>query len=98
VEWEDLSAAADGASVLLASDDRLAVVDVARRELLGSIPTEGRARLSRWDDEGSVLAWSFSRTGGPEGAVIPRGVTLARAVSSAISNLVVEKGRIAIRR
>ncbi|APR76620.1 Serine/threonine kinase [Minicystis rosea] len=98
VEWEDISAAPDGASILLAADDRLAVLDVARRELLGSIPMEGRGRLARWDDEGSVLAWSFARTGGAEGAIIPRGVTLAHAVSSAISNLTVEKGRIAIHR
>jgi len=45
-----------------------------------------------------VLAWSFARTGGVDGVVIPRGVAMARAVSTAMSNLVVEKGRIAIRR
>ena len=98
VEWEDLSAAHDGASILLASDDRVAVLDVARRELVGTFPHEGRGRFARWDDEGSVLLWSHSRTGGAEGSVIPRGVALAHGVSAAISNLVVEKGRIAIKR
>ena len=98
VTWEDVSVAPDGASILLASDDRVAVLDVARREILGSAPIEGRGRLSRWDDEGSVLAWSFGRNGGAEGTAIPRGVSLAKAVSSAISNLVVDRGRVSIKR
>jgi serine/threonine protein kinase len=97
-EWEDLSPAPDGGSVLLAADDRVAVLDVARREILGSIPVQGRGRFARWDDEGSVLAWSPSRVAGAEGTVIPRGVALARAVSGAISNLVVDKGRITLKR
>lgn len=97
-EWEDLSVAPDGDSMLLASESRIAVLDLARREILGSIPVEGRGRLARWDDDGSVLAWSFGREGGPDGVVIPRGLALARAVSMAVSNLTVEKGRLAVRK
>jgi serine/threonine protein kinase len=97
-EWEDLSVAPDGDSMLLASEGRIAVLDLLRHEVLGSIAVEGRGRLSRWDDDGSVLAWSFGRAGGADGVVIPRGVALARAVSTAVSNLTVEKGRLTIRR
>jgi hypothetical protein len=96
--WEDLSAAPEGATILLLSQTRVAVLDVARREIVGSMPLAGRDRLSRWDDEGSVLAWSFTRRGPSDGVVIPRGVSLARAVSASISNLAVEKSRIVIRR
>jgi serine/threonine protein kinase len=96
--WEDLSAAPDGESMLLASADRIAVLDVARREIVGSIPADGKGRLSRWDDDGSVLAWSFARTGGAAGTVIPRGVALAKRVAESVSNLDVEKGRLSLRR
>jgi hypothetical protein len=61
--WEDLSMSPDGASMLLASADRIAVLDLARREIVGTMPSEGRSRLSRWDDEGSVIAWCFDRVG-----------------------------------
>ncbi len=95
--WEDLSVAPEGASMLLVSADRVAALDLARRELLGSIPIEGRDRFARWDDDGSVLLWSHTRHGGAEGAVIPRGIPLARAVASAVSNLTVDrKGRLAL--
>jgi hypothetical protein len=94
----DLSASPDGASLLLASADRIAAVDVARREVTGSYPAPGRDRLARWDDEGSMLLWSFNKKGGPSGVVLPRGVSLARRVAEAVSNLEVERGRVAIRR
>jgi hypothetical protein len=97
VPWDDLSTAPDGASVLLLSAERLAVVDVARRELVGSIPLEGRSRFSPWDAEGSVLAWSFDRVGGAEGDVVPRGLALAEAVADAVSNLRVRDGKLALR-
>jgi hypothetical protein len=96
--WEDLSASPDGESMLLSSADRIAVLDVARREIVGSMPAEGKGRLSRWDDEGSVLAWSFARTGGAVGMVIPRGVALAKRAAESVSNLDVEKGRLVLRR
>jgi hypothetical protein len=76
----------------------VAVLDVARRELLGSIAAPGKDRLAHWDDEGSVLLWSFDRKGGPDGLVIPRGPSLARLVAEAVSNLDVEKGRVVIQR
>jgi hypothetical protein len=76
----------------------VAALDIARRELLGSIPVPGKDRFARWDDEGSVLLWSEGKKGGPEGMVIPRGVPLARRVAEAVSNLEVVKGRVSIKR
>jgi serine/threonine protein kinase len=96
--WEDLSVSPDGASMILASADRLAVLDVARREIVGTLPSEGRSRLSRWDDDGSLIAWCFDRVGGPEGQIIPRGVPLAKKVASAVSNLGVDKGKLGLRK
>jgi serine/threonine protein kinase len=96
--WEDLSMAPDGASMLLASADRLASLDLARHEIVGWMNVEGKTRLSRWDDEGSVLAWSFDRVGGAEGQVIPRGIGLAKLVAASISNLGAEKGKLVIHR
>ena len=98
VEWSDLSVSPDGTSLLLAAPDRLAALDLLRRELLGSIPVPGKERLSRWDDEGSVLLWSFDRKGRPEGVVVPRGVSLAQRVAAAVSNLDVERGRVTIKK
>jgi hypothetical protein len=96
--WEDISVAPDAQSMLLASADRIAAADLPRRQLLGSIEVDGKGRLSRWDDEGSVIAWSFDRRGPVEGLVVPRGVPLAKAVAEAVSNLDVEKGRLGPRR
>ena len=96
--WEDLSVAPDGASMLLSSADRLAVLDLTRREIVGTMPAEGRSRLSRWDDDGSVIAWCFDRIGGPEGQILPRGVPLATTVAGAVSNLVVDKGKLGLRK
>ena len=95
--WEDMAAAPDGRTLLLSSVDRLAVLDLDRRELVGMISSEGHERLAPWDDEGSVLAWSFGLTGEPEGLVIPRGLHLARAVAAAVSNLKVKKKRLVVR-
>jgi hypothetical protein len=97
VEWSDLSFSPNGLTLLATAADRVAAIDVARRELLGSLPTSGKERMTRWDDEGSVLLWSFDRKGGAEGSVIPRGSPLAKRVSEAVSNLDVEKGRIVLR-
>ncbi|MEO7330666.1 MAG: hypothetical protein ABI193_18975, partial [Minicystis sp.] len=96
--WEDLSVSPDGASMVLASADRLAVLDIARREIVGTLPSEGRSRLSRWDEDGSLIAWCFDRVGGPEGQIIPRGVPLAKKVASAVSNLAVDKGRLGLKK
>jgi hypothetical protein len=62
------------------------------------MPAERRARFATWDREGSVLAYTFSRTGGPEGMVVPRGVGLALKVAELTSNLGVVDRRLAIRR
>ncbi len=96
--WEDLSVSPDRSSMLLVSSDRIAALDLIRRELIGAIAIEGRTRLSRWDDEGSVLAWSYDRMGQVEGIVIPRGVSLARAVSEVVSNLDVDRGKLVPKR
>ncbi len=95
--WDDLALAPDGASVLLASAERAVVLDLARKELMGSIPLVGRSRFASWDDEGSVLAWSFDRVGGAEGEVVPRGRTLVRQVAEAVSNLRVKDGKLGLR-
>jgi len=95
--WEDVSVSPEGTSMLLVAADRIAAVDLIRRELLGSIKVEGKTRFARWDDEGSLLAWSFDRCGSPEGLIIPRGKTLAKEVARAMSNLDVEDGRLVIR-
>jgi hypothetical protein len=97
VEWSDLSFSPNGVTLLAAAADRVAAIDVTRHELLGSITTSGKERMTRWDDEGSVLLWSFDRRGGADGLVIPRGPSLAKRVSEAVSNLDVEKGRIVLR-
>ena len=94
--WEDLSIAPDGASMLLASADRVAALDLTRHEIVGWMSVDGKTRLSRWDEDGSVIAWSADRVGGAEGQVIPRGLGLARLVATSISNLGVERGKLLI--
>ncbi|MGK4003461.1 serine/threonine-protein kinase [Sorangium sp. So ce1036] len=96
-EWEDLAASPDGATMLLSSTDRLAVLDLSRREIVGTMPSEGRERLAAWDAEGSVLSWSFGRVGGPSGLVVPRGPSLARQVGEAVSNLRAQDKRLVAR-
>jgi hypothetical protein len=95
--WDDLLVAPDGASALLASAERAVVLDLGRRELMGSLPLAGRSRFARWDDEGSVLAWSFDRVGPPEGDVLPLGRGLARSIAAAVSNLAVDGGKLGAR-
>jgi hypothetical protein len=82
--WEDISIAPDGATMLLASVDRVSVLDVRLRELVGSMPV--------------VLVWSYGRAGGAAGLVLPRGLPLARRVAEAVSNLQVADRRLALRR
>ncbi|WP_437730460.1 nSTAND1 domain-containing NTPase [Sorangium sp. So ce1335] len=96
-EWEDIAAAPDGRTLLLSSADRLAVLDLDRREIVGAMPSEGRERLAPWDAEGSVLSWAFGRVGGPSGLVVPRGLPLARRVGEAVSNLRAEGKRLVAR-
>jgi hypothetical protein len=98
MEWTDLAVAPDGASMLLVATDRVAALDIMRRELLGSVPVPGIDRMARWDDEGSMLLWGFERKGAAEGVVVPRGVGLAKRVAEAVANLEVERGRVALRR
>ncbi|WP_437964236.1 protein kinase [Sorangium sp. So ce260] len=96
-EWEDIAAAPDGKTMLLSSADRIAVLDLERREIVGAMPSDGRERLAPWDAEGSVLSWSFGRVGGPAGVVVPRGLPLARRVGEAVSNLRAEGKRLVAR-
>jgi hypothetical protein len=96
--WEDLSTAPDGSTMLLAADDKLAVLDLAAKEIVGTAPVETGGRLTPWDREGSVFAWSFSRVGGADGVVVPRARGLAASVGRRVSNLVVVDGRVVLRR
>ncbi|AUX44923.1 protein kinase [Sorangium cellulosum] len=96
-EWEDIAAAPDGRTMLLASADRIAVLDLLRREIVGAMPSEGRERLAPWDAEGSALSWSFGRAGGPTGVVVPRGLPLAKRVGEAVSNLRAQGKRLVAR-
>lgn len=96
--YSDLATAPDGLTMLLASGDRLRVLDLGKREIVGELLADGRSRLSPWDREGSVLAWSFDRVGGAEGQIIPRGLGLAVRVAEAASNLRIENRRLAIKR
>ncbi|AUX44909.1 uncharacterized protein SOCE26_063790 [Sorangium cellulosum] len=81
----------------LASADRLVVLDLLRREIVGAMPSEGRERLAPWDAEGSALSWSFGRAGGPTGVVVPRGLPLAKRVGEAVSNLRAQGKRLVAR-
>lgn len=94
--WEDVSVAPDGRSMLLLSADRVAALDVGRREIVGSMPLRGRTRFVPWDAAGSVLVWSFDRPGDVEGEVIPRGRPLADVVARTLSNLRVDHGRLGL--
>ncbi|XXT15614.1 serine/threonine-protein kinase [Sorangium sp. So ce429] len=96
-EWEDIAAAPDGKTLLLSSADRIAVLDLERREIVGAMPSEGRERLAPWDAEGSVLSWSFGRVGGPSGFIVPRGLPLAQRVGDAVSNLRAQGKRLVAR-
>ncbi|UQA55759.1 serine/threonine-protein kinase [Polyangium aurulentum] len=96
--WEDVSVAPDGLSLLLASADRVAALDVSRGEIMGTLPLPARTRFAPWDGEGSVFVWSFDRAGGPEGEVIPRGRPLSQRIARSLSNLRVERGRLSILR
>jgi hypothetical protein len=80
--------------MLLLSAERVAALDVARRELVGSMPLRGRTRFVPWDSGGSVLVWSFDLPGGVEGDIIPRGRPLADAVARTLSNLRVDHGQL----
>ena len=80
------------------SGDRLSVLDLTKREIVGEMQADGRSRLSPWDKDGSVLAWSFDRVGGADGQVIPRGLPLAVRVAETASNLRVEGRRLVVKR
>ncbi|HTN84454.1 MAG TPA: hypothetical protein VL242_12230, partial [Sorangium sp.] len=86
-----------GRTLLLSSADRIAVLDLERREIVGAMPSEGRERLAPWDAEGSVLSWSFGRVGGPSGFIVPRGLALSQRVGDAVSNLRAQGKRLVAR-
>jgi len=85
--WEDIRLLPGGNLLLLASAHGVAMLDLARREIVGELETRGRGRLAPWDDEGSTLVWAFDFMGQPAGEVIPIGRSLAKEVGSAASNL-----------
>jgi serine/threonine protein kinase len=96
--WEDIAPSSDGRSMLLVSADRLAALELGRHELAGSVPVDGKTRFTPWDSEGSLLLWSFDRMGGAEAEVIPRGLSFARRLAAAVSNLHVEEKKLVVRR
>ena len=77
--------------------DKVAILDLELREVVGSMAMDGRGRLSPWDDKGSVVAWSESHVGGAEGDVIPRSYDLVKAIARSASNLGVDRGRLILR-
>ncbi|RLB64167.1 MAG: hypothetical protein DRI90_05205, partial [Deltaproteobacteria bacterium] len=85
--WEDIRVLPDGNTLLVAWAHGVAMVDMARREILGELEIFGRGRLAPWDDEGSTMVWAFDFMGQPAGEVIPIGRTLAQAAGAAASNL-----------
>lgn len=82
--------------MLLLSIDRVAALDIQRREIVGSIPLRGRTRFLPWDKNGSVLAWSFDTAGDADVDIIPRGREITDRLSRALCNLRVEQGRLKI--
>ncbi|HRI65439.1 MAG TPA: hypothetical protein PK156_14425, partial [Polyangium sp.] len=96
IVWEDISLAPDGQSMFLLSTDRVAALDIGRREILGSAPLHGRTRFFPWDDNGSVLAWTFDSFGEPEVDIITRGRESTDKMSRILCNLRIEKGRLKI--
>lgn len=94
--WEDISVAYDGKSMFLLSIDRVAALDIGRREVVGSIPLRGRTRFLPWDQNGSVLVWSSDSAGDADVDIIPRGREVTDKMSRALCNLRVEQGRLKI--
>jgi len=92
--WEDISVAPNGSSMLLLSIDRIAAVDLGRREIVGSIPLRGRTRFLPWDEHGSVLVWSFDVAGDASVDIIPHGKAVTNEISRALCNLRVDQGRL----
>jgi len=89
-EWSDVHTLPDGAHAMASSVGGLALIDVERGEIVGTAVTEKIGRLAPWDDEGSLLSWSFAHIGPPSGDLVPIGLGLARAVVTRASNLVAE--------
>jgi hypothetical protein len=94
--WEDISVAPDGKSMFLLSVDRVAALDMGRREIVGSIPLRGRTRFLPWDKDGSVMAWSYDTAGDAEVDIIPRGREITNKMSRILCNLRVEQGRLKV--
>lgn len=96
--FSDLSTSPDGSTMLLTTGERIYVLDLNRKEIVGEMRAEGRSRLSPWDREGSVFAWTYDRVGVAEGQIFPRGLTLATRVAESASNLRVKNRKLVIKR
>lgn len=96
--FSDLSTSPDGTTMLLATGERIYVLDLHRKEIVGEMRADGRSRLSVWDRGGSVFAWTFDRTGGAEGQIFPRGLELAQRVAQSASNLRVKDRKLVVKR
>lgn len=94
--WEDIATAPDGKSMFLLSIDRVAALDITRKEIVGTIPLRGKNRFLRWDGNGSVMTWSFDSVGDADADIIPRGREVTNKLSRALCNLRIEKGRLRI--
>lgn len=90
--WEDLQILPSGRTMLLAAVDRVAVLDMERRQIVDELDTGWRGRLAPWDEDGSVLVWGRPFDGGAVGEVIPFGRNLAVEVAAAVSNLTASLG------
>jgi hypothetical protein len=90
--WEDLQALRQGRYVMLATVDRVAVLDAERGQILDEMLTVPRGRLTSWDGDGSFFLWSSEFDGPARGEIIPIGRPLAAAVAAAVSNLTATLG------
>jgi hypothetical protein len=82
--------------MFLLSIDRVAALDIGRREIVGTTKLRGRTRFLPWDKDGSVLVWSFDTAGEADVDIIPRGRDVTDKISRALCNLRVEQGRLRI--
>jgi hypothetical protein len=89
-QWSDLRVLPGRKRALAAWVNGLALVDLERAEMLGWTELGGRGRLAAWDEEGSVLSWSFANQGPPLANLVPLGRTLAKAVAERASNLLAD--------
>jgi serine/threonine protein kinase len=95
--WQDIAPTHDGGSLVLAASDRISVLDLGRREVVLRSSHEGLTRFARWDEEGSLLAWSPDLEGVDRAVILPLGETAATQLGAVVSNLRVKDGRLVLK-